>query len=132
MLDREATLKTIEDIYAARVRGDRAAVARCWAPGGTFRLASDMSHAGDLPLRAEDPMQTIGALIERFEFSDLAMQSAVIEGNRAAVHWEVTVRCGEKRPVRTEMMDLIAFNDAGKVQSLVQFVDTAAMLRLVQ
>jgi ketosteroid isomerase-like protein len=46
MVERAAILQTIDDVYAARARGDEAALEAFWAPAVEFRLVGD---AGLLP-----------------------------------------------------------------------------------
>jgi len=129
MLDRETLLKTIDEAYAARVRGDAEALARCWAPDATFRIAGDGSALQGMALPEADPMQSIGALMQAFAFTDLKRLDTVVEGRKAAVLWEVTVSAGDQS-TRTQLMDLIEVNEDGKVCAFLQFGDTAAIQRM--
>jgi len=125
MLSREDALKTIEEAYAARMRGDKEGLARYWAEGARFRIAADANYLPDLPLQAEHAMTAISELIDKFQFSDLQRLEAVVEDNKVAVRWALNVSYEGSGPVRTELMDLIHLDDDGKIQSFVQFADTA-------
>jgi len=128
MLNREAILRTIDDAYATRMGKSREALANFWAPDASFRLAADLSA---LPIsNYDDPMTGVGEIIDQFEISDLSRREAIVEGNKAAVHWDVTVQVRDKAPVRTQLMDLIEFDEDGRIKSFTQFADTALMAAL--
>lgn len=132
MLDRDAILDIIDEAYAARVRGDKDALARCWAEDAHFKIAGDPAPFKSLTFETDEPMNAIGDLIDRFEFSELTRVGSVVEGRQAAIRWEVTVRTKGHEPIRTELMDLIGLGDDGRITSFVQFADTASILALLQ
>ena len=132
MLNREAVLNTIDEAYAARVRGDKDALGRYWAEGASFKIAGDPAPFKSLTFQTYEPMNAIGDLMDRFEFSDLQRISAIVEGGQAAIRWEVTVKTQGHEPIRTELLDLIELDDDGRIQSFVQFADTASILALLQ
>jgi ketosteroid isomerase-like protein len=131
MLNREDALKTIDAAYAARASGDKAALATYWAEGAQFRIAADANFLKNVPLTAEEPMDAIGALIDKFAFSEMERVAAVVEGSKVAVHWAVTVRFAGGAPVRTELMDMIDLDDDGRIAAFVQFADTAQIRALM-
>lgn len=131
MLNREDALQTIEAAYAARASGDKAALATYWAEGAQFRIAADANFLKNVPLSADTPMDAIGELIDKFEFSELERVAAVVEGKKVAVHWAVTVRFADGAPVRTELMDMIDLDDDGQITAFVQFADTAQIRALM-
>jgi ketosteroid isomerase-like protein len=132
MLSREEALKTVEEAYAARAAGDKETLALYWAEGARFRIAADANYLQNVPLQGDSAMQTIGELIDKFEFTDLQRLEAVVEDNKVAVRWAANVSFAGRPPVRTELMDLIHLDDDGKIQSFVQFADTAQIRGLVE
>ena len=132
MLSREDALDIIEKAYPARTRGDKAVLAKYWAEGARFRIAGDRTNIQSVPLEGETPMAAISELIDRFTFSELQRLDAVVEDHMVAVRWAVNVSYEGQRPVRTEMMDFIHLDDDGKIQSLIQYADTAQIRALVE
>jgi len=131
MLHRDDAVALIRNLYEARVRGDKAAVAAYWADNAHFEIAGHQSRAGDLSLKAWNAMDAIEPLIDRFTFSDLEALETVVEGGKVMVVWRVTVTTEGKPPVSTRLCDLFTLGDDGKITSLIQFVDTALMRDLV-
>lgn len=132
MLSREHALQILEAAYAARARGDKAALAQYWSEGARFRIAADANYLPTIPLTADHAMEAIGGLMDRFTFTDLQRLEAVFEDNKVAVRWAANVSYAGRPPVRTELMDLIHMDDDGRIQSFVQFADTAQMKGLVE
>ena len=130
MLGRDDAIKTIQMAYAARVRGDKEALSQYWAEGAHFEIVGDPTLLEGVPLSAPEPMEAVSALIDRFEFSDLKLLNSVVDGADIAVRWAVTITVAGKPPVNTQLFDLIKLNEAGKIVSLVQFVDTALVRHL--
>lgn len=131
MLDRDGALKTVLDAYAARVRGDKEALAACWADDAHFEIV------GARPLAAAtsglaSPCEVVGSLIDQFHFSDLELLDAVVEGRTIAARWQVIVTVDGKAPVQTQLFDLIKLNDQGKIASFTPFADTALVRDLVE
>lgn len=130
MLERDAILKTIRDIYDARLAGDTKTMALHFAENAHFEIAVDHSLHSALPRNGVQAREALGALIERFEFSDLKLLDAVVEGHKVAARWRVTVKAKGKDPVITELCDLIHLDGQGKIKSFVQFVDSALVLKI--
>ncbi|NYT42724.1 hypothetical protein HZY97_18260 [Sphingomonas sp. R-74633] len=131
MPDRDQILQLIDDAYVARIAGDRAALARYWAPEASFRIAANSALIGDVPDGECDAEASVARLIDLFRFHDLQRVSAVVEGNRAAIHWRLRVSAGDGPAVDTEILDLWQLSPEGKLLSLVQFTDTAQMAALL-
>jgi len=131
MLSREDAVAVIKEAYAARVRGDKEALGRYWADGAHFEIAGDRSLVSGVKLHAETPMAAISSLIDRFAFSDLEPLETVVEGNKVAVLWRVTVTTDGRNPETTRIFDLFTLDDDGKIRSLVQFADTALIRHMV-
>lgn len=125
MLDRDAVLQTVKEVYAARVSGNQEEVARYWANDAQFEFVGEPALLHSAGLHASSTMETIGRLMERFQFDDLELLDAVVEGNRIAARWRVNVATDGRSPVGTQFFDLITLDEEGKIASFVQFADTA-------
>jgi len=53
--------------------------------------------------------------------------TSVVEANRVAAIWNCTVQFPGREPFVTEISNLWTFDDAGKITSLTEFVDTAKL-----
>lgn len=125
-MDREELLLIIDAAYSARASGDPAELEGFWAPGATFELAGDNDLLADFPADGRGPgHESIAALMELVEFKAFTRLDAVVEGRRASVLWHATVSFAGREPFDTMLYDLFELTDDGKVQSVLQFVDTA-------
>ncbi len=126
MPSRAEILKTIDGVYACRMRGDKPGVAAYFSPQATFRIAGD---SGLMPKMASsgghEAMPTIEGLIDDFQFQKMERLNAIVEGDQAAVHWKVILSHHGGAPITTEFCDFWTIGDDGKATSLLQFVDTA-------
>lgn len=127
MLHKDDALDLIREAYAARVDGNKEAMGRYWAEGAHFEIVGDQSLVDKVQLSSAHPMEAVSGLIDQFEFSDLELLDSVVEGNKVAARWRVTVTPAGKPPVTTQLFDLIELDDDRKIRSLVQFTDTALM-----
>ena len=130
MLDRQAILQRIDDLYATRARGDKEALQTFWAPEVSFRFAGDPELLMHFP-GGEDVAASIGRIIDLIAFHHFERLEAVVEGHKASVLWRVHLSVRGKTPVTTELYDLWAFDDQGRATSLVQFCDTALLAKLL-
>jgi len=131
-MDDHNLLDTIGRFWQARLHGDKAAVLSFLAKDATYEMvgARDFSDEGTVgPAAAGE--QAAGRLIDDFQFLGLEQLSAVVDGRRAAVvnRLQVSFRGGE--PVTTDACDFWEFDEAGKVLSLRQFVDTRLVQRMM-
>lgn len=131
MSTREQILKTIDQAYEARMRGDKAALATFLAPDATFRLAGETSMLESVPTGTSDLREAAGALIDMFQFHDLKQLGAFVDDGTAVIHWQAIISTGGKDRMTTELCDLWTFDEQGKLRSLVQFVDTALLVRML-
>jgi ketosteroid isomerase-like protein len=132
-MDRHDMLQTIQDAYAARVRGDLDGVMRAFAVDASFQINAAPPHP-QLAYFTEDrnALRTAMAqLIDTFEFSDLQVLDSVVEGPKAVVRLSFTVKAKRTdKVVKTEVLDLFEFKD-GKIAAMSQFCDTAVAAQLV-
>lgn len=132
MLERTEILRIIDEAYAARMRSDKAALARYWAPDATYRMSCDPgSLPVDVPVGPCDADQSTSKLVDMFQFHEMERLDVVIEGNRAALHWRIAVSTPDKPQISTEIAEFWEFTDDGKAKSLTQFVDTATLVSMV-
>jgi hypothetical protein len=132
VLSKSKILKSIDKAYAMRVKGDKEGIAKFWAKGAKYELVGSAAHLPKVPAGGKkNAVKAVGSLIDIFKFKKIKRLDALVEGNRAAVRWEVQVVVGRRAPVVTELYDLWTFGADGKAKSLVQFADTATLSRLV-
>lgn len=131
LAERDRILDTIDQAYAARAAGDFEAMARFWEPHATYRLAGEAALLPAVPVGPADAVEAVRTLIDLFDFHRFERVSSVVEGNRAAVHWRVTVSNNGGDPVEAELYDLWQFSENGRATSLLQFTDTALIVRML-
>lgn len=129
-MDRHSILQTIQDAYAARVRGDIDGVMRAFAAGANFQInaAPSLAHMTE---DADALRKAMSQLIATFTFSDLEILDSIVEGPKAAVRLSFTVQAKPTgKTVKTEVLDLFEFKD-GKIVAMTQFCDTAVAAQLL-
>ncbi len=131
-MDRAELLQKIDATYEARARNDKEGVAEILAPGARYRLVGDTEMLSDFPTEAQEAQTAISTLIDRVKFENYERRGAVVEGNTAAIYWQVTLSVDGKPPVTTEFCDLWEFDEHGKASSLLQFIDTALLQNLLK
>ena len=130
MLDRQAILQRIDDLYATRARGDKEALKAFWAPEASFRLAGQPDLVRNFP-GSPDAVVSVERLIDLVTFHEFTRLDAVVDGYKAAVLWRVQLSVGQGKRVTTELYDLWEFNDEGRAVSVLQFCDTALLANLL-
>lgn len=125
MASREEVLAIIDNAYAARARGDKAAVDQIWAPGATYQMVGEASLMRAYPVGPGHAETATHAIIDLFTFHDFKRIDAIVEGNRAAILIRVTLSTATHEPRETMLYDLWELDDDGKVKSVIQFTDTA-------
>lgn len=128
-MDDHNVLGTIGRFWEARVEGDKAAVLSFLSKEATYEMVGANAFADPVTVGpAAVAEQAAHSLIEDFRFHRLEQLATVVDGRKAAVVNRLQVSFRGGAPVTTEVCDLWEFDEAGKVRSLRQFVDT----RLVQ
>ena len=130
-MDRAQLLRKIDETYDARAKGDKETVSGYLAPGSRYQLAGDTSLLSGFPVGPEEAPKAISTLIDRVQFQQYERLSAIVEANSAAVRWRVTLSVDGKPPVTTEICDLWEFDEDGRMTSLVEFIDTALLRKLL-
>lgn len=131
MPDRDLILATLDGGLAARARGDKEAMAAFLAPGATFRIAGDRGAFGLLQAGPAQARDVLGELVDLIRFHDYERLDTVVEGDRAAVRWRIDFSIAGGPVATTEILDLWRFDEEARIVDLVQFVDTALLVRML-
>jgi ketosteroid isomerase-like protein len=133
MANRKTVEKLVDDVYAARARGDYEAMANLCGPNATLRIVGD----GKLcPIatttKGRASLRKAFEQLAQFAFTQQKKRSIAVSGNTATVHWraKVTYKPTGKSAL-TEFCDLWTVEN-GKILSVLQFVDTAVVNSLMQ
>jgi ketosteroid isomerase-like protein len=133
MTDRQAIEDLLQELYAARVRGDLDAVARLFAANATFQVAGT-DEASPMPtlIKGNAGIRNLmQGMIASFEFSDFTVVDMLIDGGSAAVRWQATTHYTKTGKIfTTEAADFITVGN-GKVVSFIEFLDTALAAKVL-
>jgi ketosteroid isomerase-like protein len=133
MTDRQAIENLLEELYAARVRGDLETITRLFGANATFQVAGtdDASPMPTLVKGNAGITSLMQGMITNFEVSDFAINEMLIDGGGAAVRWQGTFLYTKTgRMFTTELADFITIVD-GKVVSFIEFLDTALAAKVL-
>ena len=133
MNERAEIERIIRQAYAARKRNDLDECLEVFADMSEFRMAGAavtspvaMASKGGIELR-----ETLGRLINSFEWIDHTIVSIVIDGSKAAVHGRIKMESTFTGDVvETDVADFIEVRD-GRITSFIEFCDTALAARLM-
>jgi hypothetical protein len=128
-LDRERILEIVDSALAARTRGEE--VAHFFAPGARFRIAGEPSLYGDFPAGPGEAVPTVAGLMQRVRFDSCERIDAIVEGRRAACRWIIRFSIDRGPAATTEVCDLWTFDEEGRITELIQFVDSALLVRML-
>jgi ketosteroid isomerase-like protein len=130
-MDEGLILETIGRFWAVRIKGDKAQLRSFLAGDAIYEMIGASSFADKMQVGPTPAGPAIDLLIDDFKFNGVERVGAIVEGRKAAVvnRLEVSFRGGA--PVTTEACDIWEFDDAGKVKSLRQFVDTALVKSMI-
>lgn len=133
MTDRQAIENLLEELYAARVRGDLETISRLFAANATFQVAGT-DDASPMPTSVKGNAgitSLMQGMITNFEVSDFTILEMLIDGPSAAVRWQATFMYTKTgRMFATELADFITVAD-GKVVSFIEFLDTALAAKVL-
>jgi ketosteroid isomerase-like protein len=120
----------IDSVYKARLANDSEACLAHFSEDAGFRIAGSQD-ASPIAGAAASVRQTISELVATWVWKSQEIRSITIEGNRAAIHFALeTVFAPTGALLRTELLDLVTV-EAGKIVSLLEFVDTAHVGQVV-
>ena len=133
MDDREALLAQIKRAYDAREVGALDDLMAHFHPEAVFTLAGDpqtTAIAGTLQGYAQ-VRQGMTDFIANFKFGKRHIVSELMDGNCVAVRSRVAVRYSPNNiEQEIEVVDLFKFQD-GKIIELIEFADTAAIVKMI-
>lgn len=123
MTDRADIERLLTDLYDARVRGDLAGVCATFTPDAKFHIAG-ASNASPIAMTAVGVGEfkpLLAIMIKTFKISDHAILATIIDGTKAAVHWQSRIFSRITGATNlTELVDIIEIRD-GRIASYTEF-----------
>jgi ketosteroid isomerase-like protein len=122
MTERGEIEKLLLGLYAARVRGDLAAVCAAFAEDANFEIAgASLTPLAMSAVGAEKYRPLLAVMIRTFKLRNHEILSLLIDGAKAAVHWRADVFSRiTGTTVPTELVDVIETRD-GLIASYTEF-----------
>jgi ketosteroid isomerase-like protein len=124
MTERVETERLLLELYAARVRGDLAAVCATFTNDAAFQVAGAGSNASPVAMKAVGIAEfrpLLAIMIKSFKLSEQTILSMLIDGNKAAVHWRAKIYSRiTGTTVLTELVDVVEVRD-GRIASYTEF-----------
>jgi ketosteroid isomerase-like protein len=123
MTSRSAIDGLLRELYAARVRGDLQGVCALFSPDARFEIAA-ASQGNPIAVNSHGagefrPLLTL--LMRTFRITDQVILSMLIDGSKAAVHWQANVYSRITGAiVPTEFMDMVEVQ-SGSILSYIEF-----------
>ena len=115
--------KLLQQVYAARTEGQLDKLCALFAADASFKIAgaSDGKPIAIMARGAAEIRTWLGMMLKTFKLSRFQMLSVVIDGSRAAVHWQVDIHSKITGViVPTELVDLVEVSD-GRVTTYREF-----------
>lgn len=115
MTERALAMRIIQELHAARVAGDLAAMCRLFSEQGRYRIAG---ASADKPIAiSADDMDSfrpwLAMLVKTFRINDYRLLSLIVEWPRAAAHWRADIYSKITGvTVPTELVDLVELEDS--------------------
>ena len=133
MTSRDEIEKLLRGAYVARQRGDLEAICGMFAPDVHFEMAGAQESPTTARVHGHDEFRPlIKRMIDTFEMRDHSVLAVLVDGDRAAVHWQATFRSSiTGETVKTNLVDLVEIEN-GKIKSFLEFCDTALAERLLK
>jgi len=124
MTERVEIERLLLELYAARVRGDLAAVCATFTNDASFQVAGASSTASPIAMKAVGVAEfrpLLAIMIKSFKLSEQSILSMLIDGAKAAVHWRAKVHSRiTGTTVMTELIDIVEVKD-GRIASYTEF-----------
>jgi ketosteroid isomerase-like protein len=123
MTDRLDIERLLRELYAARVRGDLDGVCRAFTNDATLQIAGagNISPIGVKSIGIAQFRSLLGLLIKSFKLSEQTILSMIVDGEKAAVHWQAKVHSRiTGTMVLTELVDLVEVKDH-RISSYTEF-----------
>jgi ketosteroid isomerase-like protein len=124
MTERLEIERLLLELYAARVRGDLAAVCATFTDDANFQVAGASSNASPIAMRAvgvKEFRPLLAIMIKSFKLSEQMILAMLIDGARAAVHWRAKIYSRiSGTTILTELVDVVEIRD-GRIGSYTEF-----------
>lgn len=124
MTERVVIERLLLELYAARIRGDLAAVCATFTNDAHFQVAGASSTASPIAMKAlgiGEFRPLLAIMIKSFKLSEQKVLAMLIDGARAAVHWQAKIYSRiTGTTVLTELIDVIEVRD-GRIVSYTEF-----------
>lgn len=124
MTERVVIERLLLELYAARIRGDLAAVCATFTNDAHFQVAGASSTASPIAMKAlgiGEFRPLLAIMIKSFKLSEQKVLAMLIDGARAAVHWQAKIYSRiTGTTVLTELIDVIEVRD-GRIASYTEF-----------
>jgi ketosteroid isomerase-like protein len=133
-MTRDEIEATIRDLYARRLNNDAAQVTGQFAADARFALSGDpaASRVACSVDGHENLCSLMANLVETWRWHDVKFHSIIIDGNRAAVNYKLTVtHVPSGQTVETDIVDVMTFS-GDKIAEFTQYVDTAMAGKLCE
>lgn len=122
MSERSQIERLVRDLYAARVAGDLDALCAIFSQDARFQIAG-ASDGKPIAIEAKGSGSVrtwLAVMIKTFRIADQKIETLLIDGAKAAVHWHCTIHSRiTGASVATELVDMIEVRD-GRVSSYVE------------
>ena len=114
MAERIVAERMIQELHAARVRGDLAGLCRLFADEGRFEIVG-ASADKPIAIRAKNLAEFrpwLSMMVKVFRLTDYTLLSLVVEWPRAAAHWRTDIYSKVTgATVPTELVDLVELSE---------------------
>ena len=125
MTERVEIERLLLALYAARVRGDLAAVCATFTNDASFQVAGASSNATPIAMKAVGVSEfrpLLAIMIKSFKLSEQSILAMpLIDGARAAVHWRAKIHSRiTGTSVLTELIDVVEVRE-GRIASYTEF-----------
>ena len=133
-MDRKAVVKAVHELYESRLLNEVEPCLSRFSDDVSFQLAgsaraSEIASTVSGVTAFRDLLGTLSAI---WQWRNVAFKSILIDGNEAAVKYDLTTTfTPTNEEITTEIMDHIVFDSQLKAVSIVQFVDTALVQQLI-
>jgi len=124
MTSRSAIDGLLRELYAARTRGDLQGVCALFSPDARFEIAAAASQGNPIAVTSHGagefrPLLTL--LMRTFRITDQVILAMLIDGSKAAVHWQANVYSRITGAiVSTEFMAMVEVQ-SGAISSYIEF-----------
>ena len=127
-MERDEIRARLDAAYAARMAGDVAKVQELCTPDARFEVVGSKSLMHAYPAAGPMPMQSaVEEIVKLVSMTKAEPMDVLIDGHKAAVRLRATVAFADREPFETELCHLWEFDEAGKVCSVTEFLDTARL-----